>query len=171
LVATTLSCGDHSMCFQSCASPQCCPSSNRALSIIPPSYRQTRMIRRNRQEDARLTCSGIGWRALSFSMKFRRIDRIARTSARIARSAAAFPSPHSNPAAHRAPTPRASARSHVCAPPAWRTPPRSPSCPRIWSGAASLVTADGIGKGIWAVQCPRVADCEAAGGATPAVAG
>lgn len=55
---------------------------------------------------------------------------------------------------------------------AWRTPPRSPSCPRILCvRAASLVTADGIGKGIQAMQGPRVAGCEAAGGATPAVAG
>ena len=47
--------------------------------------------------NSRLTCSVIGWRALSFSMKFNRIARIASISARIARSAAIVPASTDDP--------------------------------------------------------------------------
>jgi len=59
------------------------------------------------------------------SMKFRRIVRMASTSARIARSAASV---RSIPAAHRAPTPTESHRRARPATPAPAAPP-----PRLWS--------------------------------------
>jgi hypothetical protein len=46
---------------------------------------------------SRLICSVIGWRILSFSMKFKRIARIASISARIARSAAIVPASTDEP--------------------------------------------------------------------------
>jgi len=71
------------------------------------------------------------------SMKFRRIVRMASTSARIARSAASV---RSIPAAHRAPTPTESHRRARPATPAPAAPPPSPSC-RQTSTAARASSA------------------------------